>query len=102
MRLGRLEEVNVRWMGRSAFALGIVFSIGSASWADIQTAGVVTYVSADAVEVDGKRALLRPDSHITSGGRAISATSLRRGMFVEAEIDDAGQLIMLEANGVVE
>ncbi|MDG2303702.1 MAG: hypothetical protein P8R42_03435 [Candidatus Binatia bacterium] len=80
----------------------MVLAAGSASFADIQRNGVVTYVSEDAVEVNGERILLGPDSLITSGGRAVSVFSLRRGMPAEAEIDDAGKLIVLEAKGVVE
>lgn len=83
-------------------ALGIVLAIGSAAQADIQTQGIITFVSADALEINGKRVLVTPDSYISSSGRKVSVTSLRRGMFAEVEVDDAGQLIALEANGVVE
>ena len=85
-----------------ALALGIVLAIGSAAWADIQTSGRITYVSSDALEINGKRVLVTQESYISSSGRQVSVTSLRRGMFAEVEIDDAGQLIALEANGVVE
>lgn len=96
------KETIVRGIGRSALAVGIVFSIGSAAWADVQASGQISYVSSDVVEINGKRALVTSESFISSGGREVSVTSLRRGMFAEAEIDDAGELIALEANGVVE
>jgi len=89
-------------LGRSALALGIVVSIGSAAWADVRATGQISYVSSDVVEINGKRALVTSESFIFSGGREVSVTSLRRGMFAEAEIDDSGELIAIEANGVVE
>lgn len=87
---------------RGSSAAAIVLAIGSASWADVQASGSVTYVSADVVEVGGRRALVTAESHVMSGGREVSVTSLRPGMYAEAEIDDSGNLIVLEANGVVE
>lgn len=86
----------------TALAVSIVGSIGSAAFADVEAKGQLTYVSPDAVEINGKRAIVTADSHVMSGGRQVSVTSLRRGMFAEAEMDDSGQLIALEANGVVE
>jgi hypothetical protein len=64
--------------------------------------GSVTWVSADAVEVSGQRALVTGESTVTSDGREVSLTSIRRGMPAQAEIDDAGRLIALYVNGVVE
>lgn len=96
------KEVFVVQLKGLALALGIVLAIGSAASADIQTSGRITYVSPDALEINGKRVLVTSESYISSSGREVSVTSLRRGMFAEVEIDDAGQLIALEANGVVE
>ncbi len=82
--------------------VAIVLAIGFAARAETMARGRVTYVSTDVVEVGDRRALVTRESHIMSGGREISVTSLRPGMLVEAEIDDAGHLMVLEANGVVE
>ena len=82
--------------------MAIVLAMGLAARAETVARGRVTYVSTDVVEFGGHRALVTRESHIMSGGREISVTSLRRGMLVEGEIDDAGHLMVLEANGVVE
>lgn len=82
--------------------LAMLFASGSEAWAQKYARGVVTYLSEAAVEIGGKRMLLTPDSHVTSGGRVISLGSLRRGMVAEADYDEAGRLIELRVNGVVE
>ena len=83
-------------------AATLALAIGSPSQAQVLASGSLSYVSEDAIEVDGRRILLAPDSILMSGGRQVSVASLRRGMPAEAEIDDAGRLIELEVNGVVE
>lgn len=83
-------------------ALAIGLAIASEAGAQTQARGVVTYSGDGVVEVGGKRLILTPDSHVTSGGRAISPGSVGRGMVAEAEYDEAGRLIELRVNGVVE
>ena len=102
MRLGRLAEEKMRHILLTTMALALPVAIGSASWADVRATGQVSYVSEDAIEIGGKRILLTPESLLMSGGREVSAASLRRGMSAEAEVDDAGRLIELQVNGVVE
>ena len=80
----------------------LALAIGSAASAEVVTSGSVSYVSAEAIEIDGRRILLTDESILMSGGREISPTSLRRGMPAQAEIDDGGRLIVLTTNGVVE
>lgn len=80
----------------------LALAMGSASRAEVVATGSVSYVSDQAIEIDGTRILLTAESVLMSGGREISVASLRRGMPARAEIDEAGRLIELHTNGVVE
>jgi hypothetical protein len=64
--------------------------------------GVVTYVSATAVEVNGTRGSLTPNSSIMSDRREISLGSVRRGVSATMEIDDVGRILELQVRGVIE
>jgi len=104
MPFERLEEKAVRRIVVVITALAVMSAIGlDRARASQTTSGRITFVSQDVVEVGGKRLLVTPESHLMSQGRSISIGSLQRGMQVaEAEFDDAGQIIELDVNGVVE
>ena len=86
-------------------AFGLALALGAATgWAADPTivAGRLTYISEKAIEVDGRRILLTPESGAISQGRPVSVKSLRPGALAEAEIDEVGRLIELRVNRVVE
>ena len=84
-------------------SLALSLAASQAFAADTRTiAGRITYVSKDALEVEGRRILITPESSVISQGRPISRKSLRRGSFAEAEVDPAGRLIELRVNRAVE
>ena len=84
-------------------SLALSLAVSQAFAADTRTiAGRITYVSKDALEVEGRRILITPESSVISQGRPISRKSLRRGSFAEAEVDPAGRLIELRVNRAVE
>ncbi len=64
--------------------------------------GTVTWVGSDAVEVNGRRALVTSQTSVLSDGRPISLGSVRVGMPGELEINDAGRAIELRVRGTVE
>jgi hypothetical protein len=74
----------------------------SAAFAEYRQSGRISFVSQDVVEIEGARALITPESFVSSDGREISLGSLHPGMVAEVEIDDAGNLIQLRTIGVVE
>jgi hypothetical protein len=65
-------------------------------------AGGVTWVGTEAVEVNGRRALVTQETTITSEGRSVSLASVRVGMPAELEMDDGGRAIELRVTGAVE
>ncbi|MEW6272525.1 MAG: hypothetical protein AB1689_24875 [Thermodesulfobacteriota bacterium] len=64
--------------------------------------GSVTWVSADSVEVGGRRALLTAGTSITSNGREVSLASVVVGAPAELEVDSAGRALEVRVQGAVE
>lgn len=85
-----------------AAAFVLLLGTGTAARAEVIRTGYVTDVSDDAVDINGERLLITSTSRLMSEGREVSVGSLRPGMAATAEADDAGRLILLEVNGVVE
>ncbi len=92
----------MRRLGPLLAACGLFLGFAGAAEADSRLAGVLSFVSANAIEIDGVRILLTPGSVVMSGPRAVSRSSLRRGQWAEAEVDEAGRLLHLRVNRVVE
>lgn len=85
------------------FALAALMAPAFADGGEVRwVAGVVTYISPAAVEVNGTRGLLLPDSSIMSERREISLASVRRGMPATMELDEAGRVLELQVRGVIE
>jgi hypothetical protein len=64
--------------------------------------GSVTFVSKDAIEVDGRRGLITSATSVTSDGHPVSPVSLQVGMPAELEMDPAGNALEVRVKGAVE
>lgn len=87
-----------------AAALAAAVSGAGPAWATdpVVVSGAVTWISAEAVEVSGRRAILGAGSDIRSDDRTVSWSSIRVGMPASMEVDGAGRVLELRVNGVVE
>jgi hypothetical protein len=76
---------------------------GAAQAAETSTVnGPITWISADSVEVAGRRGILAQGSDIRSDEHTVSWTSIRLGMPASMETDSAGRVLELRVTGVVE
>jgi hypothetical protein len=83
--------------------LAFLVTSGLALADDVQTvSGSVEFVSADAVEVAGQRAIVTHATSIVSDGHPIAINSVHVGMPAELEIDPADLALELRVKGAVE
>jgi hypothetical protein len=64
--------------------------------------GSVTFVSKDAVEIDGRRGLITSATSVNSDGHPVSPLSIQVGMPAEMEMDPAGNALEVRVKGAVE
>ncbi len=74
----------------------------SASSETSTVSGPITWISADAVEVAGRRGVFAAESDIRSDEHTVSWSSIRTGMPASMETDSAGRVLELRVTGVVE
>ena len=92
----------------AAVLLSAAASVGLAAPASadpgdpVTVEGSITWVSDDAVEVNGQRGLLEPSSDVRCEGRSISRSSIHVGMPASMEMDPAGQILELRVEGATE
>lgn len=89
----------------------LTLAVALASWAipapcragdPVVVSGQVTMVTADSVSVAGRSGMLGPQSDLRSDGHPVSRASLREGMAVRMELDDAGNILEIRTTGVLE
>ena len=89
-----------------AFSAAVFGGLGARASADpgdpVTVEGSITWVSDDAVEVNGERGLLEPTSDVRCDGRSISRSSIHVGMPASMEMDPAGQILELRVEGATE
>ena len=89
----------------AAAVAGAVSGVAGAAWAASETStvsGPITWISADSVEVAGRRGILAQGSDIRSDQHTVSWSSIRIGMPASMETDSAGRVLELRVTGVVE
>jgi len=64
--------------------------------------GTITWISQDAVEIDGRRGIIEPSTDFRSDGHRIALSSIQKGMPAEMEVAADGIVLEIRVNGVVE
>jgi len=88
----------------AAAAFAAVLGVPHGVWADetIMVVGPVTWISQDAIEVNGRRGLINSQTDIRSDGHHITAASITRGMLAQLELDASGHALEIDVHGVRE
>lgn len=86
----------------AAVSLGLGARASADAGDPVIVEGSITWVSDDAVEVNGERGLLEPSSDVRCDGRSISRSSIHVGMPASMEMDPAGQILELRVEGATE
>ena len=100
-RVSRPSRVRLLGCALGLCLLGAAYDV-AAQEAPRLVEGKVTYIEASAVEVDGVRGLIVPQSSVLSSGREVGIGGVRRGMPARLELDASGRVLELRLSGVVE
>lgn len=103
METRRVSAGRVRWALALALTL-VPWTVPDPCRAGdpVVVSGQVTLVTAESVSVAGRSGLLGPQSDVRSDGHPVSRASLREGMAVRMELDEAGNVLEIRTTGVLE